>query len=88
MMAKRPEDRYQTPAAVSLALTPYCRMAPPPVAATGSAVRLRIPAAHLRRQEDTPMPKLPDDDPAFTAPQATLTGSTGKGRDETDSTCQ
>jgi len=88
MMAKRPEDRYQTPAAVSLALTPFCRMAPTADTPAGSPPRLRIPAAHLRRHEDTPMPTLPEEDAAFAAPHSTMTGNSGKARAATDSTCQ
>jgi len=88
MMGKRPEDRYQTPAAVALALTPFCHMAAAAVALPGSPVRLRIPAAHQRRHEDTPMPNVPEEAPAFAAPHSTLTGSSGRSRGETDSTCQ
>ncbi len=47
MMAKRPEDRPQTPAAVAQSLEPFCTEGPPPASATdvigGSTVRPREP---------------------------------------------
>jgi eukaryotic-like serine/threonine-protein kinase len=54
LMAKKPENRFQTPAAVALALAPYCR-------ASQGAVRRRNPqprpsAERGLRHEDTPLP--------------------------------
>jgi serine/threonine-protein kinase len=50
MMAKRPQDRFQTPAAVALALAPYCRAQQ---AACVAARRDGASATH----EDTPLPQ-------------------------------
>ncbi len=49
MMAKKREDRFQTPAAVALALRPYCRA---DLAMPGPRPRPVNP----RRREDTPLP--------------------------------
>jgi eukaryotic-like serine/threonine-protein kinase len=86
MMAKRPQDRYQTPAAVALALTPFCRMMPAPVGKSSGS--LRLPAAHRRGQDDTPMPtELAENGPSD-APNSTLVDCTRKPRAANDSTCQ
>lgn len=54
MMAKKPEDRFQTPAAVALALQPFCREGTQARIAKCRDTAQRTP----RRQpgEDTPMP--------------------------------
>lgn len=54
MMAKKPEDRFQTPAAVALALTPFCR---------GSECATPAP----RRQAHPRPDRLPDDTPMLSA---------------------
>ena len=84
MMAKQPQDRYQTPAAVALTLTPFCRMTPVPVIKPSSG--LRIPAAHQRGQDDTPMPRELEE--GGTTPESTLMDCAPKPRAATDSTCQ
>jgi serine/threonine protein kinase/WD40 repeat protein len=58
MMAKRPEDRYQTPAAVAAAVQPFCQTAPEPTSekvAPSRAVAAVIPAA----QAETVSASLP-----------------------------
>jgi hypothetical protein len=51
MMAKRPEDRFQTPAALSLGLMPFAR---------GASVSSALPrlkgAPPVRQRDQTPMP--------------------------------
>jgi serine/threonine-protein kinase len=85
MMAKRPENRFQTPAAVALAMTPFCRLPTPPVDPTRPVIRMHFPAAHRRRPEDTPLPPgLRDHNPAT---HVTMTGTGHGPRAETDSTC-
>jgi serine/threonine-protein kinase len=49
MMAKKPDDRFQTPAAVALALAPFCK-----TAAARSAPRRTAPAD--RHYDETPLP--------------------------------
>jgi serine/threonine-protein kinase len=57
MMAKLAGDRYQTPAAVALALRPFCR-ADQTAAGRSSAqlARPKLPPAPTPRQSDTPLP--------------------------------
>ncbi len=61
MMAKRPEDRYQTPAAVALALKPFCRK---PAGASATPARSSLPPRPpqpcdaTRVAEDTPVPTV------------------------------
>jgi serine/threonine-protein kinase len=54
MMAKRPQDRYQTPAALALALTPYCR-AQAYAAGVRRDVRPSALEETVRRRDDTPV---------------------------------
>jgi serine/threonine-protein kinase len=58
MMAKKPEERFQTPASVALALTPFCRK--PSGGATSGVIRRdpRLTAALDKKvvQDDTPIP--------------------------------
>jgi serine/threonine protein kinase len=55
MMAKNPADRYQTPAAVALALQPFTRIrATPPLLASTLAAPRGAPRASKR--DDTPIP--------------------------------
>jgi serine/threonine-protein kinase len=88
MMAKRTEDRYQTPAAVALALAPFCRLSMVAVPPVQSMPPLRLPVAHSRGQEDTPMPELAPERPDASTPLSTITGNGGRARAEADSTCQ
>jgi serine/threonine-protein kinase len=53
MLAKRPEDRYQTPAAVALGLLPFTRAAQPQRAGPRPDPRGAAPA---RAKDDTPLP--------------------------------
>lgn len=53
LLQKRPEDRFQTPAALALALLPYARGVDPE-AATRPA--LPLPATSSARRDDTPLP--------------------------------
>jgi eukaryotic-like serine/threonine-protein kinase len=86
LMAKRPEDRYQTPAAVALALMPFCRMTPASVEAARPAVRLHLRPDLRRNQENTPLPSALASDIDNAAPQATLTGTSGRAHTDTDAT--
>jgi serine/threonine-protein kinase len=86
MMAKRPEDRYQTPAAVAMALTPFGRLPSTPVHSTGSAGRLGFPGGHGEPYDDTPLPRALGNIPGFQAPQPTLTGNGSRPGAEEDST--
>jgi hypothetical protein len=54
MLAKNPNDRYQTPAAVAMALTPFTRMAATPNLAN-TLPALRITPTPSKR-DDTPVP--------------------------------
>jgi serine/threonine protein kinase len=56
MMAKRREDRYQTPAAVALALVPFCLAGSAPAGPAPQPPPPRVPAEHRRGPDDTPMP--------------------------------
>jgi serine/threonine protein kinase len=55
MLAKNPEDRFQTPAAVAMALTPFTRLAakPPSMAATLTGMRMTPTPS---KRDDTPVP--------------------------------
>ncbi len=83
MMAKEPQGRYQTPAAVALALAPFCRMGPMP--GNKSSGSFRLPAAHRRGQDDTPMPTQLAENGSGDATNTTLVDCTLKPG--TDSTC-
>jgi hypothetical protein len=52
MMAKRPEDRYQTPASVGLALLPFTRRMPTLSRGTLPVLKGTLPAPSA----DTPLP--------------------------------
>jgi hypothetical protein len=55
MMAKQPEDRFQTPASAALALLSFARRTPSLTANIGSLPALRSPATPTVR-DDTPLP--------------------------------
>jgi serine/threonine-protein kinase len=63
LLAKQPEDRYQTPAAVALALVPFCRGN---CATHGTFRRPGPVAAHPH--QDTPLKASLDTDPDYSAP--------------------
>jgi eukaryotic-like serine/threonine-protein kinase len=59
MMAKQPKDRFQTPAAVALALSPFCRGSLSTTALPRRTVQPRPGVERGRPQDDTPMPAGP-----------------------------
>lgn len=54
MLAKNPDDRFQTPAAVAMALTQYTRMRPATLPTSNTPQLMRIPTRSKR--DDTPLP--------------------------------
>jgi serine/threonine-protein kinase len=54
MMAKKSWDRFQTPAAVALALRPFCREDMPAKGSSGNLVRPKLPPRPAPRHADTP----------------------------------
>ncbi len=53
MMAKRPEDRFQTPASVALALLPFARRTSPATSCTVPTIKTSVPSPN---RDDTPIP--------------------------------
>jgi serine/threonine-protein kinase len=56
MMAKKPQDRFQTPAAVALALVPFCRRTAPPTMGPWRDKRSAPAPEPTLLPDDTPMP--------------------------------
>jgi eukaryotic-like serine/threonine-protein kinase len=84
MMAKHAEARYHTPAAVALALKPFCRLAAS--VQTGSGLRPHFREASRRGQDDTPLPNLLHSDLDEGEPHSTVTSSLCHSPGEPDST--
>src|SRR5262249_19843691 len=55
MMAKRPEDRYRTPAGMAVAVKPFCRTPNTGASVPRPAVRSAPAAEQTHHQEDTPI---------------------------------